>query len=146
MFALSKTGTRQSTNAPPKALVLPTLHSRSSSAHDQQPQSSSSRVTPFQRKLWGLRDILLFPRAAYPAAIFFNLILRFTWSFKLSPHLHRNTDGALLIFYFELAELLRRWVWVFFRVEWETVKKMEGDRDAELFELRDDPEDSLGSP
>ena len=28
----------------------------------------------------------------------------------------------------ELAELLRRWVWVFFRVEWECVRKM-GERE-----------------
>lgn len=43
---------------------------------------------------------------------------------KLSSHLHaRAGEGSLIIFWLEVAEVLRRWMWVFLRVEWEVVKK-----------------------
>lgn len=34
-------------------------------------------------------------------------------------------SGALLFFWLELAEIVRRWVWVFLRVEWEWVRQAE---------------------
>lgn len=127
---------------PPRPLILPSLQARnssgegrpsslhrrsSSSPHPESPYplhtSHSSQAYP-----WGLRPVLLFPLPLYPMAIFLNLLLRFTWSIKLSAHLHMS--GALLFFWLEVAELLRRWVWVFFRVEWECVRKM-NDRDWE---------------
>lgn len=88
--------------------------------------------TPRQHP-WGLRPTLLFPLPAYPLAIFANLFLRLTWSLKLSAHLHAQVSGALLFFWLEIAELLRRWVWVFFRVEWECVKReLERERGERL--------------
>ena len=51
-----------------------------------------------------------------------NLVLRLTWSVKLSPHLHSHSEGSGVIFWTEVAELVRRWMWVFLRVEWEIVK------------------------
>ena len=71
----------------------------------------------------GLRSILLYPRAVYPAMIFLNLVLRMTWSIRLSTHVHATTDGTLVFFWLEVAELVRRWLWVFVRVEWEVIKK-----------------------
>ena len=71
----------------------------------------------------GLRSILLYPRAVYPAMIFLNLLLRMTWSIRLSTHVHATRDGALVFFWLEVAELVRRWLWVFVRVEWEVIKK-----------------------
>ena len=71
----------------------------------------------------GLRSILLYPRAVYPAMIFFNLLLRMMWSIRLSTHVHATQDGALVFFWLEVAELVRRWLWVFVRVEWEVIKK-----------------------
>jgi len=55
------------------------------------------------------------------------LVLRLTWSIKLSSHLHAKAqgEGSLLIFWVEVAELVRRWIWVFIRVEWEIVKRSE---------------------
>ncbi|EJD02886.1 EXS-domain-containing protein [Fomitiporia mediterranea MF3/22] len=130
---------------PPKPLLLPTLQARRSSLDSNSPiiharhpslpngstnTSTSSPYTPqpsYSRRPhsypWGLRPTLLFPLPAYPLAVFANLVLRLTWSFKLSAHLHAQVSGALLFFWLELAELLRRWVWVFFRVEWELVKR-----------------------
>ena len=71
----------------------------------------------------GLRSVLLYPRAVYPAMIFLNLLLRMTWSIRLSTHVHATRDGALVFFWLEVAELIRRWLWVFVRVEWEVIKK-----------------------
>ena len=99
---------------------------------------------------YGLRTRLLYPLPVYPLALFINLVLRLTWSIKLSSHLHASAqgEGSLVIFWLEVAELVRRWIWVFIRVEWEIVKraqdgskrldvpnKNELDMDHESFEL-----------
>ncbi len=93
---------------------------------------------------WGLRSTLLFPRPIYPIVILLNLVLRLTWSVKLSSHLHHSSSstslggdsdsgfyvpGAAVIFWIEVAELFRRWIWVFFRVEWECVRKREHEHE-----------------
>jgi len=46
-------------------------------------------------------------------------MLRCTWSFKLSPHLDHFNDLEGGIFVMEFLEVLRRWMWIFFRVETE---------------------------
>jgi hypothetical protein len=48
-----------------------------------------------------------------------------TWSIKLSSHLHSKTEGSVAIFWLEMAEVARRWMWVFVRVEWEVIKKLQ---------------------
>ncbi len=79
--------------------------------------------------LYGLRSRLLYPLPIYYLAIFLNLILRLTWSIKLSSHLHAQAqgEGSLFIFWVEVAEIFRRWVWVFIRVEWEIVRRSQED-------------------
>lgn len=72
----------------------------------------------------GLRPTLLFhDPLVYYIAISLNLVLRLTWSLKLSSHLHSVAELESGVFLLEALELIRRWVWVFFRVEWEAVKK-----------------------
>ncbi|KAI5123051.1 hypothetical protein M0805_000486 [Coniferiporia weirii] len=153
-------------SGPLRALILPSLHARNSSSlgsldtgiharqHGQLASNGhgltalhSTHTSHTSRHPWGLRATLLFPLPAYPLALFANLLLRLTWSLKLSAHLHARAaasaagavagalgdagsvdaglqiSGALLFFWLELAELLRRWVWVFFRVEWECVRR-----------------------
>jgi hypothetical protein len=83
----------------------------------------------------GLRPTLLYPLSVYPLVIFLNLILRMTWSIKLSSHLHSRSDGGELIFWLEVAELVRRWMWVFVRVEWEVVRKTRKISEEEEYEL-----------
>lgn len=79
--------------------------------------------------LFGLRARLLFPDPlVYHLFIAIDLILRFTWSLKLSSHLHTISEIESGVFLMEALELLRRWMWVFLRVEWEVVKKMEGQQ------------------
>ncbi|KAF8608987.1 EXS-domain-containing protein [Ceratobasidium sp. AG-I] len=73
---------------------------------------------------FGLRDNLLFRDSlVYYLVIFLNLFLRFTWSLKLSTHLDTVEELESSIFLIEALEVTRRWVWVFFRVEWEAIKK-----------------------
>ena len=95
----------------------------------------SPRAPPVGIHPYGLRSRLLYPLPIYPIALFINLILRLTWSIKLSSHLHARaqSEGSLFIFWVEVAEIVRRWVWVFIRVEWEIVKRVqEGGGHAEV--------------
>ena len=72
---------------------------------------------------YGLRRVRVFemPKLYY-IVIAIDLVLRCTWSLKLSVHLEHFNDFEGSIFLLELAEILRRWMWVFFRVETEWVR------------------------
>lgn len=72
---------------------------------------------------WGLRDRLIFrPINLYYVVIVMDLMLRCTWSMKLSPHLDKFSDFESGIFLIEFLEVFRRWVWIFFRVETEWLR------------------------
>ncbi|KAI2776050.1 EXS-domain-containing protein [Daldinia loculata] len=74
---------------------------------------------------FGLRRRLhVGPPALYYSVIAMDLMLRCTWSLKLSPHLGRMADWEGSIFVIELLEVFRRWVWIFFRVETEWIRNM----------------------
>lgn len=51
-----------------------------------------------------------------------DLLLRFAWALKLSPHLEHFYDIEGGIFLLELLEVSRRFLWVFFRVETEHIR------------------------
>jgi hypothetical protein len=85
----------------------------------------------------GLRGTLLYPRAIYPALIFLNLLLRMSWSVKLSTHMYSTRDGSVGFFWLQVAELVRRWLWVFIRVEWEVVKKVQEQERVPPTQLED---------
>jgi hypothetical protein len=69
---------------------------------------------------YGLRRHRYFQKTQlYYIAIVTDLILRCTWSFKLSPHLDHFNDLEGGIFLMEILEVFRRWMWIFFRVETE---------------------------
>lgn len=71
-----------------------------------------------------LRRILLLPDPTiYYLIILLDLILRFTWSLKLSSHLHSIHEIEMGIFMLEALEVMRRWIWVYVRIEWEAVRK-----------------------
>jgi hypothetical protein len=76
----------------------------------------------YRQSCSGLRPVLLYPRAIYPILVFLNLLLRMTWSIKLSTHVQSPRDGSFAFFWLEVAELVRRWLWVFVRVEWEAIR------------------------
>lgn len=128
---------RQSRSSLPRPLVLQEIHKHDDSLTSP-PNSLTSPVAtsrPSPRAfsmgphLYGLRSRLLYPLPIYYLAIFLNLILRLTWSIKLSSHLHAQAqgEGSLFIFWVEVAEIFRRWVWVFIRVEWEIVRRSQED-------------------
>ncbi|KAF2863589.1 EXS-domain-containing protein [Piedraia hortae CBS 480.64] len=77
---------------------------------------------------YGLRRVRCFndPRRYY-AMICLDLLLRFAWAFKLSPHLEHYYDFEGGIFLLEVMEVLRRFLWVFFRVETEWVRTKHSD-------------------
>lgn len=82
-----------------------------------------SRERNAPQRPYGLRDRLVFrPVNVYYGVIALDLILRCTWSMKLSPHLDKFSDFESGIFVVELLEVLRRWVWIFFRVETEWLR------------------------
>jgi hypothetical protein len=79
------------------------------------PQSRNNPEYP-----WGLRRHRWFhAKEFYYGAIVMDALLRCTWSLKLSPHLDHFNDLEGGIFTMEVLEVLRRWVWIFFRVECE---------------------------
>ncbi|KAF8270296.1 EXS family-domain-containing protein [Lactarius quietus] len=154
-----KTKRRTRSSSMPRPLILPAMHHREESVTSPRNSltspASSSRPSPRAHPAgihpFGLRSRLLYPLPIYPIALFVNLILRLTWSIKLSSHLHARAqgEGSLFIFWVEVAEIVRRWVWVFIRVEWEIVKRAqesggyteitsgsEIDADADSYELR----------
>lgn len=96
--------------------------------------SSSSSAAARRRTLSTMERFLrptpslLFPAWMYQLAILLDLLLRFFWSLKLSSHLHHLVEWQGGMFSMELLEILRRWVWVFFRVEWEVVRRRERAR------------------
>ncbi|KAL8671393.1 MAG: hypothetical protein Q9168_004106 [Polycauliona sp. 1 TL-2023] len=87
----------------------------------------SNQIPPHQSHPWGLRPHTHFhtPQIYY-TAIVLDLLLRCTWSLKLSPHLDHWNDLEGTIFLLEMAEVVRRWVWIFFRVETEWVRVRSG--------------------
>lgn len=82
------------------------------------PIPTSSRFFAF-----GLRPTLLLPDPiVYHIFSLVDLVLRLTWSLKLSSHLHTIAEIETGVFLMEGLELLRRWMWIFVRIEWEGVK------------------------
>ncbi|GMK55944.1 hypothetical protein CspeluHIS016_0210000 [Cutaneotrichosporon spelunceum] len=93
-------------------------------------RSNSRSNSPTRRTAhWGLRPTLLLPDpAVYYLFTVLDLVLRFTWSLELSSHLHVISDIESGVFLMEALELVRRWMWVFVRVEWEAVRMGEMTR------------------
>jgi len=76
---------------------------------------------------WGLRRHRWFhAKEFYYAAVVVDALLRCTWSLKLSVHLDHFNDLEGGIFTMEVLEVLRRWIWIFFRVETEWVRNHKG--------------------
>jgi hypothetical protein len=74
-----------------------------------------------------LRPILLLPDPLiYYLFILLDLLLRLTWSLKLSSHLHSVQEVEAGVFLVELMEVVRRWMWCYLRIEWEAVRKGAG--------------------
>ncbi|EMC91122.1 hypothetical protein BAUCODRAFT_80591 [Baudoinia panamericana UAMH 10762] len=85
---------------------------------------------------YGLRRTRIFSDTRlYYAMIFIDLLLRFAWALKLSPHLEHYYDIELGIFLLELLEVVRRFLWIFFRIETEWVRSRQPSGMVVLSEL-----------
>ncbi|XP_078162795.1 EXS (ERD1/XPR1/SYG1) family protein isoform X3 [Carex rostrata] len=99
-----------------------------------------SRIFLFKNP--GLLTNLLYGRHwVYYWVLGSNLILRCTWTYKLSAHLRHN---YLTVFAITALEIVRRFQWVFFRVENEW-NKMTQKQILELTEAVKEEERLLGS-
>ncbi|KAG5648569.1 hypothetical protein DXG03_003180 [Asterophora parasitica] len=118
----------------PKRLVLPRLHSgtplvpghSSVELQDSMEIAQSSLGHSNRQKHYhpaGLRHSLHFPVLLYPILIALNLGLRLTWSMKVFTVVNVSSHADMTNFCLKMAELFRRWLWVFIRVEWEMIKK-----------------------
>lgn len=108
------------------------------------PSHSRSLSTKFLRPL--STGGMLFPPSVYQVAILADLVLRFTWSLKLSPHVAQLVELESGVFILETLEILRRCGWVFLRVEWEAVKRRraaEWLRQGPLQHRADESEDDI---
>lgn len=111
-YAASRAGNHQHRPSLSSAMYPPPPSS-SSSAYDP---AAGQHAASYPR---GLRPELHFSETTvYYVAIFVDLVLRFTWSLKLSSKLHTISEIESGVFMMEVLELLRRWMWVFFRMEW----------------------------
>lgn len=84
---------------------------------------SSGRAHPDQP--YGLRRVRVFANGMpelYYAIIAVDLLLRCTWSMKLSVHLEHFNDIEGGIFLLEMLEVGRRWMWAYLRMEAEWIR------------------------
>ncbi|TLD22931.1 hypothetical protein PspLS_07525 [Pyricularia sp. CBS 133598] len=73
---------------------------------------------------WGLRRRMYMQPAplVYYCVVALDFALRCTWVVKLSPGLDRLSGWEGSLFVLQLLEVLRRWIWIFFRVETEHIR------------------------
>lgn len=95
-----------------------TLLSPSPASHTRH-HGTTLQLRVGERVPYGLRANLTFPSTSYYAAVVVDLVLRMLWSIKLSPHLHNLTEYESGVFGMECLEVVRRWMWIFLRVECE---------------------------
>jgi hypothetical protein len=120
-FKSAQSSRRPAIQLQPSPLATPPI-TRSPKPHSHS-LSNEGRLQQEQHSYGGLRSKLLFSDPTiYYFAIFINFVLRFTWSLKISSHLHHVADLEVGVFMMEALEILRRWIWVFLRVEWEIVR------------------------
>jgi len=70
------------------------------------------------------RQRIMFPVAAYVLACTVNLVLRFSWAANRIPYF-ASFHASHLVLMVELAEVARRAMWNFFRIEWEMIVQAE---------------------
>lgn len=88
-------------------------------------------------------NILYGRRWVYYWAIGSNLVLRCTWTYKLSAHLRHN---YLTVFTIAALEILRRFQWIFFRVENEWNKMaLKPSLQVSMTDIPNDEDSLLGS-
>jgi EXS family len=119
--------------SPPKRLVLPRLHTSVFSVPEDTDDTSSEKPR-LPDELFAhqhifrsrLRPTLLFPSVVYLGVVLLNFMLRLTWLMRPLGFVEVQSHAGLANFCLQMGELVRRWIWVFIRVEWEMIKKGQG--------------------
>ena len=108
-----------------RRLILAQAHTSPPDVHELRDLRGSSGPTAsnLHHPVPLLRPILLLPQFVYLGVVLLNLVLRLTWLMKPLGFLKVESHAGVANFYLQMGELLRRWLWVFIRVEWETIKK-----------------------
>ena len=91
--------------------------------------TTHSRHDPssYEHHPFGLRTHRYFyANQIYYAAIAIDFILRFTWVSRLSVRINWINDLESGVFVLMFMEVIRRWIWIFFRVETEWVRNTRG--------------------
>lgn len=70
------------------------------------------------------RQRALYPASAYVLALAINLLLRFSWAANRVPWFS-TLPATHLVLMVEIAEVARRAMWFFFRIEWEMIVRLE---------------------
>ncbi|KAG0016133.1 protein-ER retention protein [Podila clonocystis] len=102
------------------------------SAHNSSSNSGKKQSTPSQHhrqehhvqsRRFGMRSFLHYEDPAfYYMAVILDFLLRTTWMLKLVSNIQiEEYEGG--VFTMECLEVLRRWIWVIFRMESEMVKR-----------------------
>ncbi|KAH7055200.1 EXS family-domain-containing protein [Linnemannia elongata] len=80
---------------------------------------------------WGMRSQLHYEdQLFYVMAVILDFLLRTTWMLKLVSNIQiEEYEGG--VFTMECLEVLRRWIWVLFRLESELVKRTAGSHGSE---------------
>ena len=126
----------------PKPLVLPRRHTVFSVPDDS--ENASFNMPRFPADFFAdqfrsrLRPSLNFPSPVYPAVVLLNFLLRLTWLMRPFGFVEVQSHSGLANFGLQMGELIRRWIWVFIRVEWEMIKKGQGH--TKLANDGDEPE------
>lgn len=130
----SSSGTNLLSHPNGNSSTSPSLLSHADGSNGSNPPDPSRKPQPAYP--YGLRRHRYFHLPyIYYVVIFMDLLLRCTWSFKLSPHLDHFNDLEAGIWVMELLEVFRRWVWVFFRVETEWVRQLKGEAERSGIQL-----------
>jgi len=100
--------------------------SSSELSHRRIPEALSIDTGELNRPASRYEPLLPHTPILYYVAILLDFLLRVLWSFKLSVHLHLTQEG--LTFVLEICEVLRRHLWLVFRIEWQIIVQEDSEK------------------
>lgn len=87
----------------------------------------SFNIRPSSKALFYFRPRLFYPIYYHLVAAIINLILRFSWMITMYEAARAMNPGSLVLL-IEAVEIIRRFIWNIFRVEWEIINKADVDK------------------
>lgn len=73
--------------------------------------------------LRNIKELKLGPPGVYYMAMFINLVFRCTWLFRfIAVAMDIDTTNTAWIFGLQAIEVIRRFIWMFFRIEWKEIE------------------------